>query len=485
MKGSTATMGFLAALSAGSSARADIVLSEKIMMLSQKAAHLAAEAYQPEPACDWCTSLVNYIEEPDQALVAEDDAGYCFGVFRGTTPTAVDWGQNIDPRNEPVCTTKDRSACCTTRQGFYDAYITSYHQKMEKEVRKCASKCDRPNECVVLTGHSQGGAVASIAAVRMADLNPRVITFGEPPALDFPCPPVTSSRWYRYVNTKDSEMGLIGVSYDPVPFVPGMGTQQYGNFVMLGGDPTGTAFIGLDNNDQFSPLNVAGFQAHSMNGTLEFPGYINRIDTLMQSNNTYPIRANGFASPEYCTKNVECESLQCEKETHFSYSKCVSDECEEDKDCKTDRCDSGQCHPKLGSCMECDEDSDCAGGQCLFFRCSNGHGQMDDECNCFRNEDCASGRCEGLAPPTCRATLGEGAHCNEDSDCKSGDCSWLFLCEESENMHVFTASNRNFVLGFLKNALVLLCFTLAICAVGMALRNKYEGYEEIPTSIKV
>ena len=110
---------------------------------------------------------------------------------------------------------------------------------------------------------------------------------------------------------------------------------------------------------------------------------------------------------------------------------------------------------------------------------------MDDECNCFRNEDCASGRCEGLAPPTCRATLGEGAHCNEDSDCKSGDCSWLFLCEESENMHVFTASNRNFVLGFLKNALVLLCFTLAICAVGMALRNKYEGYEEIPTSINV
>ena len=97
-------------------------------------------AYQPEPACDWCTSLVNYIEEPDQALVAEDDAGYCFGVFRGTTPTAVDWGQNIDPRNEPVCTTKDRSACCTTRQGFYDAYITSYHQKMEKEVRKCARK---------------------------------------------------------------------------------------------------------------------------------------------------------------------------------------------------------------------------------------------------------------------------------------------------------------------------------------------------------
>ena len=168
MKGSTATMGFLAALSAGSSARADIVLSEMIMKLSQKAAHLAAEAYQPEPACDWCTSLVNYIEEPDQALVAEDDAGYCFGVFRGTTPTAVDWGQNIDPRNEPVCTTKDRSACCTTRQGFYDAYITSYHQKMENEVRKCASKCDRPNECVVLTGHSQGGAVASIAAVRMA-----------------------------------------------------------------------------------------------------------------------------------------------------------------------------------------------------------------------------------------------------------------------------------------------------------------------------
>jgi len=415
------------------STRADVVLSEHIMDLAKTSAELSAAVYNPEPNCTECKSLSNFVDEPDQALFAEKD-GFCYGVFRGTTMTFVDWNQNFDPRSEPICTDADSNVCCNTRQGFYDAYYASYYGDIEDAVRKCAKKCENPNECVVLTGHSQGGAIAALAAVRMADLNPRVFTFGEPPTIDYPCQAVTSERWYRFVNTKDSTYGTVGVTYDPVPFAPGMGTEQFGYFIMLASDLTGTAFIGLDSNEQFHPLNVDGFEAHSMIGkTDDYPGYLDRIEALIDNaNGIFPVRANGFISPVLCTKDIECESQKCKKETHFSYSACHSDQCGTDDDCDTGRCDSGLCLPKLGSCMACDEDSDCAGGNCLLFRCSNTKGKMDNECICVDDEQCDSGRCEpsfSLAPPTCRAQLGEGARCNEHTDCLSGKCSWKFRCK--------------------------------------------------------
>ena len=196
---------------------AEVVLSQKIMALAKTSAELSAEVYNPEPNCTDCSTLTNYVDEPDQALFAEKD-GYCYGVFRGTTLTFVDWNQNFDPRSEPVCTSMDSSVCCNTRQGFYDAYHASYYEKIEKSLNECAKKCSNPNECVVLAGHSQGGAVAALAAVRMAHLNPFVMTFGEPPTIDYPCQPVTSTRWYRFVNTKDTTIGTVGVTYDVSTF---------------------------------------------------------------------------------------------------------------------------------------------------------------------------------------------------------------------------------------------------------------------------
>ena len=216
MRSSLILLGLLLACLGGTTTtmvNAEVVLSGKIMALAKASAELSAEVYNPEPNCTDCTALTNYIDEPDQALFAEKD-GYCYGVFRGTTLTFVDWNQNFDPRSEPVCTSMDSSVCCKTREGFADAYYASYYEKIEKSLNDCAKKCPNPNECVVLAGHSQGGAVAALAAVRMAHLNPYVMTFGEPPTIDYPCQPVTSTRWYRFVNTKDTTIGTVGVTYD-------------------------------------------------------------------------------------------------------------------------------------------------------------------------------------------------------------------------------------------------------------------------------
>lgn len=83
-----------------------------------------------------------------------------------------------------------------------------------------------------------------------------------------------------------------------------------------------------------------------------------------------------------------------------------------------------------------DEDSDCTGEttMCLFYKCSNEFGFMDNNCVCRTGYDCDSGRCEGTFPfPMCQARLAIGGSCNENSDCLSNFCSWKFVCDKAEN----------------------------------------------------
>ena len=63
-----------------------------------------------------------------------------------------------------------------TRSGFYEGYWTNYKDTFEVSIRECASTCSNPDECMMLTGHSQGGEIAAVAALLLAYLNPYVIT---------------------------------------------------------------------------------------------------------------------------------------------------------------------------------------------------------------------------------------------------------------------------------------------------------------------
>jgi hypothetical protein len=319
--------------------------------------------------------------------------------------------------------------CCTTHSGFYTAYHAGYLVELEAAIRKCAKTCQNPDECVVFTGHSQGGAIAAVAGLAMADLNPYVITFGQPATIDAPCDMISSERWYRFVNTKSSDD--IGIAYDPVPFVPGLGADFFGHMIILGEDPTGVAYIGLDANNAFGPLNTFG-EAHSMIAAhgVPFPGYADRLKALLENTSDFPIQADGFSNHAQCTDSSECLSKNCGQATKHSFKRCIATECDEDSDCPSDRCDFGSCFTKLSSCMPCDEDSDCAGGNCLLSKCSGHSGLMDDNCICKWDTDCDSGRCELFATGTCEAQLAVGAHCNEDSDCHTDYCTWRFQCDE-------------------------------------------------------
>lgn len=226
MRTSSFFVPFLGAIMA-KSVSASVVLSKEIMELAKTGAILSKLAYDEDPKGEEYGRFGFYDAEPDQALVAQRD-GYCFGAFRGTTLTWIDWQQNFDPHSHDIC---DNTGCCKTRKGFYDAYMTDYRQDFEDAIRACAKECDNADECVVLTGHSQGGAIAAVAALFLADLNPYVFTFGQPTTIDAPCDKVTSARWFRFVNTKESD--LVGISYDPVPFVSGLGADSFGHMILL------------------------------------------------------------------------------------------------------------------------------------------------------------------------------------------------------------------------------------------------------------
>jgi pimeloyl-ACP methyl ester carboxylesterase len=280
--------------------RSDLVLSERIMLLTKEAARLSILAYDEVAPNDTIThdyeAFGYFDDEPDQALTAKTVDGYCYIAFRGTSLTFEDWSQNLEIGSIEVCNTGkshgDKPSCCTSRVGFYGAYNTKYRADVEAYVRDCAKSCPNKDECVILTGHSQGGAIAAVAALVLADLNPTVITFGQPSTVNAPCDLLTSDRIYRFVNTKLSD---VGIAYDPVPMAPGLGADHFGNMVILSDDRTGVAFIGLDANEYFHPF-LNGVEAHMMragtgNGTT-YPGYADRIDALMGPNATYPIRNN-------------------------------------------------------------------------------------------------------------------------------------------------------------------------------------------------
>ncbi|CAB9524515.1 expressed unknown protein [Seminavis robusta] len=502
----------------------DVVLDKKTMDLTLTSAKLSALVYDANPSSSGYDLLKRFTVEPDQAFVAKKD-GYCYGVFRGTTMSWDDWRQNFRMGSEVICgsdnmavpNTPKQPVCCAARAGFYDAYHTSYFQDFEKAIRRCAQDCLNPDECVVLTGHSQGGSIAAVAAVTLADINPYVITFGQPPTLAPGCPYISNERWYRWVNTRDSD--TLGITYDPIPFSPSFGTGCWGHFLVLGNDPSGVAYLGLDNQQSLAPMdplgvahskseyvdriaglidyhmnvsldNLAELARRARNATIEKENASNSSNTthgkraLSKTPISEPIPADGYATGSLCSINEECLSGLCEQETGLHWKRCHGIECKVDSDCETLRCDHGVCVNKLGSCQPCDEDSDCKYGDCFGFRCTGPGNLMDTNCRCLLSEHCRSGRCDGVSPRICEAALPLDARCNEDSDCHSGYCSWSLRCADP-SLKQTEISVENGVINWRVPVAIAAAIIAACCIGKFAIRwwcESRHDYEEIPAA---
>jgi Lipase (class 3) len=351
-------------------------LSDKIVRLSQRAAELSILTFDVgTPTENEHGSKYEYyqsfINEPDAAIVAGIE-GYCFAAFRGTIGTIADWYQNIQSGLTPICkndTTVNDTTCCSVRSGYDDAYNSPFRQDLEDALTDCVdvygsssssgtstSLCNQTagmiSPCVVLTGFSQGAAVAAVSALYLYQFNPYVISFGQPLTLanDIESPGcfndtsfIQTNRWYRYVNTYNTAYGLRSkIGYDIVSMLPAFGAQHRGHMIVF--PPTirstvvnmtdsshttnsttmivplseGIAYVGLDESSM-TLLHPASLLAHSMvdtaNDTSHYhPGYLDHLNAILFSmDSSNFVIADGYIDSTLCTEHRECQSNSCRR----------------------------------------------------------------------------------------------------------------------------------------------------------------------------
>ena len=255
---------------------------------------------------------------PDRAILEKRDET-CYVAFRGTIFTDVfDWIQNLSGGDSAVC---HKGSCCTVVTGFWNGYHTAYRDSMEEKIKECVKSCGKDGCELVLTGHSQGASIASVAAMYLKEYNPLLITFGMPRTIDRPCDLINEDRFIRFENSRD---GLFGNTFDPVPYLSLHKAEHFGHQIMLGAN--GAAYLGMDELS-FTPWDMGhAFITHRLN-TRE--GYGTRIRALQgelfADNNTNEddkqktnesdeaIQIKGFPLGVMCAIDQQCESGYCHR----------------------------------------------------------------------------------------------------------------------------------------------------------------------------
>jgi len=320
----------------------------------------------------------NYGMDALDEVAVEKVGDICFGVWRGTALSLEDWGQNLNMFRTTLFDD------CKVRRGFSNAFyerdlwftLENREAKMEQKLRDCASECvpSLGQKCtVVLTGYSQGAALATVGAALLHDLHPVVITSAGPPAF-FPvngklCSVINQDRVFRFIGTKTSDRGKL--KYDPVPHSTGGATHVGHEFRVSEKSTSSLAYYYL-NYPKVYIDKYSGFGVHSFSNYI-----IPELYTPINDAREFPLRL-GFDNELSCSRDDECGSGRCERVGLI---------------------------PPFGATRLCKPLA-----------------VDDDFCN--ENTDCASGRCESNFPrkATCKSTLEKGKRCNEDSDCQSLNC---------------------------------------------------------------
>ena len=355
-----------------------------------------------------------YQDGRDQAIVAKKD-GVCYGAFRSShQPHWNNWTRKFDFRNIDACVKKkdtnsindDKIECCSVRTGDLNAFQSQFADAFEADLRACVEECTQTSNmnvqeqnCLILTGHSQGGSIANIASIYFQDLNPVVIAFGHAPAIHMPCPLIDSTSIYHWINSKD--VGGVRI-FDPIPFITQSKADFVGHTLILDeeGFSSSIAYMGIDDSVFGSMhLDVSSI-VHSRKN------YLKALKNLNEKEE-YPIQAYGFEDGTSCAQT--------------------------DALCKSNRCQNGECKPKKEICESCSHDNDCIGETvCRFGGCALKYGMIDAGCPCERGDYCVTGRCEFQSwislSRTCVEKERKGSFCNEHSDCQEDNCSWRYIC---------------------------------------------------------
>lgn len=299
---------------------------------------------------------------PHAAMFVQQDE-YCFLVFDSTHSAEYgieDWYVNFDPSNSDICAPD--GTCCRARSGFIRAYDTSYRQELDEKVRDCYNGGE--NE-VVIVGHSQGGGIAPVGAVGLADTDPTVILFGAPGSINDDCFSLLDhDKYHRWINTYLDDDGKV--AHDQVANL-NWRSEQYGHMYLMGDDPNNIVHY---RHGEYPTYTHFAHQAHQRHWYEEkFAAF----ETTRNSGES--IGMDGWAVTFPCNRDSEC------------IDSCIDGTCQEagdvggwcngDDDCLSKRCEgnirfirSGTCQDRLTRGQSCDEASDCISGVCpfAFFR---------------------------------------------------------------------------------------------------------------------
>jgi len=283
---------------------------------------------------------IKHFKDPkynDDSIYIEDDDGVCYVGFQSTEFSADDWTQNIfdDPRN----VTNSQGVTCEFHKGFAGGYFNSYRVELEKEIQKCVDNCDtnaHPDGCLVIGGHSQGGAIAAVAHFVWDHVKHQTFIFGNPGSLETPTDEcdMDYDNVYRFQNAMPRSNWIAGTDlhFDKVlhmmdkdEYAGWFHKYHFGHHILISGHKPSTQayYVGhnvdaklypWDHNP--SPLGLTHrFEIHK--GQDKGEGYF-QVLRAMKNSTVFPISTKGFSSEASCSADSRnpdnfnmCESGVC------------------------------------------------------------------------------------------------------------------------------------------------------------------------------
>ncbi|CAB9497344.1 expressed unknown protein [Seminavis robusta] len=164
-----------------------------------------------------------YRDLDDRVVVAKSKTnGACHLAFGVPGGTPFDNLQNLNPFTTQI-------GDCAVRTGYVMGYNMSKADEFHLELQSCLASCVGEDTCpLIISGYSQGGAIAIVAAIDLVEYSPITVTFGATAAIVNPqhtlsflrddtyqCTDFVPERHYQFVNMVDGKYDCVALGVNP------------------------------------------------------------------------------------------------------------------------------------------------------------------------------------------------------------------------------------------------------------------------------
>lgn len=248
------------------------------------------------------------------ALVVKSDER-CYGAFAAPALDRPRLLAHLFSLEDDTC---GSCGCCKTRHTGY-TYFNEIEQAFRADLHLCLDSLQKPltQRSLILTGHGAGGILTAEAGIFYAAQDPTVITFGQPPIIQKPCPFWEKIESIRFINSIiDTSDPLHVLRHDPLGYT--YGGDDFQDIIVLGDEPEialgKTAGIAteaykrlLESKEDFT----GALKSHRLWSSDTNKGYIERLVDLQKKAVSYPVSSNGWSVGVPCANDLECKSKVC------------------------------------------------------------------------------------------------------------------------------------------------------------------------------